>query len=146
MDSRGFMSVSDVGDDSPFRPRASRVESFYCSAMQDPQQQHDHPTYHTFDALQTDSLYTNPARSTSPEEEVEKKDRSYTMAVGRHGLGVILLFLVVILWTSSNFLASVSRSSIHPFGLAGLVLNLSSHTGHLRRFYLLKAVLRDVFQ
>lgn len=91
--------------------------------MQNPQrqpqqkQEQEQPSYRTFDAPKRNNITTDPERGASP-DEVEQKRKSFTMTVGRHGLGVILLLFVVVLWTSSNFLASVSRPlspiSIHP--------------------------------
>jgi hypothetical protein len=59
--------------------------------------------------------------------------------VARRTLGIFLLFVTVFLWTSSNFLASVSCHILH------CKVKLTK-TVHLRRQYIFEAILRNVYQ
>lgn len=64
----------------------------------------------------------------------------------RHTVGILLLLVTVVLWTASNFLASVSISLRIVIAVRKATKTLIRYTGHLRRRHLLETLLRDLHQ
>ncbi len=75
------------------------------------------------------------------------KPRGFRAGVGlgniaRRTLGIFLLLVTVVLWTSSNFLASVS---LHLYSYTHAPLSLLTSAVYICRQHLLKALLRHLY-
>lgn len=102
----------------------------------------------TLERVETARIATSANSSTSQIRAV-KSDRSNQVSIpkfARHTLGILLLLVTVVLWTASNFLASVGCP--HPFPFQQFIYSgrVLMKIEHIRRRFLLQAILRYLCQ